>query len=299
MCIADQRSAAGVMPAMTMQGKTCVVTGATSGIGQAAAEALAALGARIVVVARDRARGTKALEKLRTINPGANHTVHYADLSRIADTRRVASEIGAAESRIDVLINNAGALFSYRGITEDGLERTFALNHLSYFLLTLGLRERLLAAVPARVINTASASHKRARLNLDDLQGARGYNGVEAYERSKLCNILFTRELARRLAGTGITANALHPGLVASRFGNRSQGLVAPIFAVIKLLFGVSVERGARTIVYLASSPDVATISGRYFEDCREVLPGREAENDDIAQLLWTETAKLAGLGDW
>jgi NAD(P)-dependent dehydrogenase (short-subunit alcohol dehydrogenase family) len=283
---------------MIMSGKTCVITGATSGVGQAAAEALAALGARIIVVARSETRGISTVAKLQAIAPDAGHSVFYGDLSRIADMKRIAADISAAAPRIDVLINNAGAMFSHRQITVDGFEMTFALNHLAYFVLTHGLREQLLAAGPARVINTASAMHKQSRLNFDDLQNERDYNAVSAYDRSKLCNVLFTRELARRLAGTAITANALHPGLVSSRFGNQSGGLVSPAFWIIKLLFGVSPERGARTIVFLASSPDVARISGSYFERCRPVLPGRQAENSDDARRLWTETETLTGV-DW
>jgi NAD(P)-dependent dehydrogenase (short-subunit alcohol dehydrogenase family) len=294
----DERSTPGTTDIASMHGKTCVITGATSGIGQAAAKALATLGARIVLVARSKDRATATIAELRAINSAVAHSAYYADLSQLSDMKRVAAEISAAEQRIDVLVNNAGALFSYRQTTVDGLERTFALNHLSYFVLTHGVRDRLLAAAPARVINTSSATHKRARLNFDDLQNERGYNGVDAYERSKLCNILFTRELARRVAGTGITTNALHPGLVVSRFGDRSGGIVGPLFGIIKHLFGISVEAGARTIVFLASSPSVAEISGGYFERRRLILPGRLAENDDYARRLWAETEKLAGF-DW
>jgi retinol dehydrogenase 12 len=296
--VGDERSAAGTKEIAGMHGKTCVITGATSGIGQAAAKALAALGARIIVVARNRTRAVATMAELQAINPAVVHSVYFADLMRLSDMKRVAAEISAAESRIDVLINNAGGLFSRRQTSIDGLERTFALNHLSYFVLTHGVRDRLLAAGPARVINTSSAMHKRARLNFDDLQNRRGYSGVHAYECSKLCNVLFTRELARRVAGTGITTNALHPGLVASRLGNRSGGIVGPGFRIIKYLFGISVEAGARTIVFLASSPDVAEISGSYFEKCRLTLPGREAEDDAAARRLWVESEKLAGI-DW
>jgi NAD(P)-dependent dehydrogenase (short-subunit alcohol dehydrogenase family) len=286
------------MVEVNMQGKTCVITGATSGIGRAAAKALATLGARIIVVARSEVRGASVLAELQAIAPDAAHGIYYGDLSRIADMKRVAAEISAAEPRIDVLINNAGAVFSHRRVTVDGLECTFALNHLSYFVLTYGLRDRLLAAAPARIVNTASATHRWSRLDFDDLQATRGYNGILAYGRSKLCNILFTRELARRLAGSGITANALHPGLIASRFGNRSGGLISPIFAVIKLLFGVSAKLGARTTVFLASSPDVATISGGYFEGCRQKLPGLRAQDDAKARRLWAESEKLTGI-EW
>jgi len=207
-----------------MHGKVVVMTGGTSGIGEVAAERLAGLGARLVLVARDRARGEATLARLRARGPGVAHVAHYADLSLIADTKRVAAEIAAAEPRIDVLINNAGAMFGHRRVTADGLELTFATNHMSYFLLTHGLRERLLASPPARVVNTSSAAHRRADLDFDDLQSARGYRGFMAYSRSKLCNILYTRELARRSAGTGVTANCLHPGFVATRFGDASGG---------------------------------------------------------------------------
>jgi NAD(P)-dependent dehydrogenase (short-subunit alcohol dehydrogenase family) len=190
-----------------MRGRVVVITGATSGIGQVAAERLAGMGARVVLVARDRARGEAALERLREHAPGLAHGIHYADLSRLGEMKRVAAEIAAAEPRIDVLINNAGALFSSRQVTEDGLERTFATNHVAYFVLTHRLRERLIASAPARVINTASAAHRGARLDFDDLQSRNDYRGLRVYGRSKLCNILYTRALAHRLAGTGITAN--------------------------------------------------------------------------------------------
>ena len=278
-----------------MQGKVVVITGATSGIGQVAAERLAGMGARIVLVARDKARGETALVRLRQRAPGAAHSIHYADLSRLREMKRVAAEIAAAEPRIDVLINNAGALFGSRHVTEDGLELTFALNHMAYFVLTHGLRERLLASVPARVVNTASNAHQRASLDFDDLQSAHGYSGFKAYGRSKLANILFTRELARRLAGAGVTANCLHPGFVATRFGDQTGGLLSSVVRAAKI-FAISSEEGAETLVYLASSPEVAHVSGAYFYQCRPATPTREAQDDAAAQRLWSETAKLAGL---
>jgi retinol dehydrogenase 12 len=199
--------------------KTVVITGATSGIGGVAALTLAKMGARIVVVARNKQRGDATLARLRSSMPGVAHTLHLADLSRLTEMKRVAAQIADQESCIDVLINNAGAMFATRQVTEDGFERTFVLNHMAYFVLTEGLRKRLLASRRARIINTASEAHRGATLNFDDLQSARGYRAVRAYGRSKLCNILFTRELARRLRGTGVTANCLHPGFVATRFG--------------------------------------------------------------------------------
>ena len=279
-----------------MHGKVVVISGGTSGIGEVAAERLAGLGARLVLVARDRARGEATLARLRARGPGVAHVAHYADLSLIADTKRVAAEIAAAEPRIDVLINNAGAMFGRRRVTADGLELTFATNHMSYFLLTHGLRERLLASAPARVVNTSSAAHRRAALDFDDLQSTRGYRGFMAYSRSKLCNILYTRELARRSAGTGVTANCLHPGFVATRFGDASGGFFSFVVRASKKVFAISSEKGAETLVYLASSPEVATISGGYFYQCQLATPTRAAQDDAAARRLWAETTRLAGL---
>lgn len=276
-----------------MKGKVVVITGATSGIGQVAAERLAKLGARIVLVARDRGRAEATLARLRERAPGIAHGVHFADLSRLAEMKRVASEIAEAEPRIDVLINNAGAMFNKRRVTEDRLERTFALNHMAYFVLTHGLRERLVASAQSRVINTASEAHRGARLDFDDLQSTRGYSGFKVYGRSKLCNILYTRELARRLAGTGVTANCLHPGFVGTRFGDESGGLGAWVIRLAKLL-AISPEEGAKTIVHLATSDDVAHDSGEYFHRCRIASPAREAQDDVAAERLWLESARLA-----
>jgi len=290
-----------------MKGKVVVITGATSGIGKVAAENLARMGARIIQIARDRHRGEAALKSLRACAPGVEHTVHYADLSRLSEMKRVAAEIAGAEARIDVLINNAGALFGSRQVTEDGLERTFALNHLSYFVVTQGLLERLVASVPARIVNTASDAHEPATLDFDDLQSEKAYRGsfwqalryggpgFKVYGRSKLCNILFTRELARRLDGTGVTANCLHPGFVATRFGDQSGGLISFGVGVAKR-FALTPNQGAETLVYLASSPEVAGATGRYFHKCRPINPSRAAQGDATAQRLWDETAKIAGL---
>ena len=277
-----------------MQGKTIVITGATSGIGRVAAERLASMGARLVLVARDKVRGQAMLARLREHAP-ISHSIHYADLSRLVEMKRVAAEIAAAETRIDVLINNAGALFGSRQVTEDGLERTFAVNHMAYVVLTHGLRDRLIASAPARVVNTSSNAHTRARLDFDDLQSAQRYRGFKVYGRSKLCNILYTRELARRLAGTGVTANSLHPGFVATRFGDESGGLFSYVVRMAKT-FAISPEKGADTIVYLASSPEVARVSGAYFYKCRPATPSKEAQDDAAARRLWLESARLGGL---
>jgi NAD(P)-dependent dehydrogenase (short-subunit alcohol dehydrogenase family) len=276
-----------------MEGKTCVITGVTSGIGRAAAEALAAMGARIVMIARNRERGEAVLEKLRDRFPLAGHSIHYADLLRLAEVKRVAADIAAAEPRVHVLLNNAGAMFAWRKVTPDGFERTFALNHVAPFVLTHGLRERLFAAAPARVVNTSGALHHLATLHLEDLRLERRYDAFYAYAHAKLCCVLFTRELARRWAGKHVTANCLHPGEVATRFGYRSGGLIPYAFAVIHL-FGSSPQKGASRIVRLASAPEYAGISGRYFYKERLARPNPQAEDDENAERLWQATARLA-----
>ena len=278
-----------------MRGKTVVITGGTSGIGEVAAVALAKMGARIVLVARDKSRGDATLARLHDSAPGIAHSVHFAEILRLAEMKRVAAQIADHESRIDVLINNAGALFGKRRLTEDGLEYTFALNHMAYFVMTAGLRERLLASGPARIINTASAAHQGATLDFDDLQSAKSFRATKAYGRSKLCNILFTRELARRLHGTGVTANCLHPGFVATRFGDQSGGLLSR-FVWLAKFFAISPVEGAETIIYLASSPNVAKTTGQYFYKSVPTTPSSWAQDDRSSVLLWQRSAALAGM---
>jgi NAD(P)-dependent dehydrogenase (short-subunit alcohol dehydrogenase family) len=278
-----------------MHGKVVVITGATSGIGEVAALRLAGMGARIVLIARDPTRGEATLKRLHGSDGVISHAIHYGDLARLSEVKRLAMRITAAEPRIDVLINNAGAMFGSRQMTEDNLELTFAVNHMAYFLLANGLRESLFAAAPARVVNTASAAHRRRTLDFDDLQSAKAYSAIEVYGRSKLCNILFTRELARRWSGQGVTANCLHPGFVATRFGDGSGGFLSHLVNVAKT-FAISPEKGAETLVYLASSPDVANISGEYFFRCRPATPTAAARDDAAAKRLWTLSAALAGI---
>jgi retinol dehydrogenase 12 len=278
-----------------MRGKTVVITGGTSGIGEVAAVTLAKMGARIVLVARDKARGDATLARLRDSAPDIAHSLHFADLLRLAEMKRVAAEIANQEPRIDVLINNAGALFATRRLTEDGLERTFALNHMAYFVMTEGVRERLLASGPARIINTASAAHQDATLDFDDLQSAKSFGARKAYGQSKLCNILFTRELARRLQGTRVTANCLHPGFVATRFGDQSGGLISRLVWLAKF-FAISPAKGAETIIYLASSPDVAEATGQYFYKSVPIRPSSCAQDDRSALLLWQHSVAFAGM---
>ncbi|HXE28748.1 MAG TPA: SDR family NAD(P)-dependent oxidoreductase [Stellaceae bacterium] len=277
-----------------MKGKTCIITGATDGIGLEAAAGLGALGARLVLVGRNPAKGEVVLAALRQRVPGIEVEMHYADLSRRNEIKRLASELLAVTPRIDVLLNNAGAFFAKRVVVEDGIEQTFALNHLGYFRLTALLRERLIASAPSRIVNVASEAHRNATLDFDDLQTAHGYNGWKAYQRSKLANILFTRVLARRLAGTGVTANCLHPGFVRTSFGDNNRGFWGIGIRLGKLFAAVSVPRGAETLVYLASAPEVEGITGKYFDKCREREPNAAARNDADAERLWKESERLA-----
>lgn len=275
-----------------MQGKTVVITGATSGIGAVAARHLARQGARIIIVARDRRRAEVTLRDLRNANARQAHTAFYADLSRLAQMKRVAAEIAAAEPRIDVLMNNAGLISSRNQKTEDGLELMFATNHLSYFVLTELLLERLRTS-GGRVVSTASEAHRRGQLDFDHLQELKGSAG---YGTTKLCNILFTRELARRLAGSGVTANCLHPGFVATRFGDNAGGALRTGLAIAKRLFALSAEEGAKTMVYLASAAEVAGRSGGYYDRCALAEPSLEAQSDMAARRLWEVSARIAGI---
>ena len=281
-----------------MQGKVVVITGGTSGIGQVSAERLAAMGARIVLVARSKNRGEA---DAGAIAGGCSRASPSHSLRRCFSAgrlNRLAAEMRAAEPRIDVLINNAGAMFGQRQVTEDGLELTLATNHVSYFVLTHGLREQLAAAGSARIINTSSHAHHRGQVDFDDLQYQRNYKSFPAYCRSKLCNVLFTRSLAKRLAGSGVTTNSLHPGFVNTRFADESGGWTGRTFGFLKM-FAISPEKGAETIIYLASSADVATTSGRYFYKCKAVEPSKLAQDEAAAERLWSVTARLAGIQGW
>jgi retinol dehydrogenase 12 len=281
-----------------MQGKTVVVTGGTSGIGEVAALRLAEKGARIVLIARDPARTAATLAKLKNANPSAMHAAHYGDLSALAEMKRVASEVAAAEPRIDVLVNNAGAVFLSRQTSLDGLEMTFATNHMAYFVVTNILLDRLKATPGARIVSTASDAHKSGKLDFDDLQSEKSYGSFRVYGTSKLCNILFTRELARRLDGADVTANCLHPGFVGTRFGqNNASNVFTRLLRNAVMSLGISPEEGAKTIIHLASSPDVATISGEYFYKCKVAEPTAAAQDDGAAKRLWDVSAKIAGLG--
>jgi retinol dehydrogenase 12 len=291
----DPAGGAAASTGPLMRGQVCVVTGASSGIGQAASVALARLGATVVLVCRDRARGQAALAQIGAAAAGDEPSLELADLSSMEQVRDLAARLGRLP-KIDVLVNNAGLVVYQRKLTADGLEHTFALNHLAPFLLTSLLLGKLTASAPARVVNVASAAHRGARLNLDDLQLERRYSPMLAYANSKLANILFTRELARRLDGTGVTANCLHPGTVRTRFGQTGSAWLRLGLAVGGP-FLRSPAAGAGTLVYLASSPKVSGQTGGYYVSRRRREPSAAARDDDTARRLWELSADLAGQG--
>jgi len=277
---------------MNTRPRTIVITGATSGIGEVAALRLAEHGARIVFVARDAARARALLTRLRCVNPHAAHSWHLADLSRIEAMRRVGDEIAARESHIDVLINNAGAVFMRPVRTPDGLAATFATNHLAYYVVTLRLLDRLHSTAGARIICTASRAHRFARFAPEHLQ----YDGIRGYALSKLCNLLFVRRLSQLLIGHDISVNALHPGFVATRFADNSGLFWRTLMQWRKTAHGRTPEEGARTIVYLAEAVEIAGKSGLYFVECLPTEPSAAARSDADAQRLWELSSRLTGV---
>lgn len=283
-----------------MVGKTCLITGATGGIGKETARGLRKMGATVVIVGRNTEKTAATAAELREAEGVGQVDALVGDLSSMREVRRIAGEFRQRYARLDVLINNAGAIFMRRRESADGLEMTFALNHLSYFLLTNLLVNVLRASVPARVINVSSGAHFGGNIHFADLQFRRGYAGFRAYSQSKLANVLFTYELARQLNDSGVTANALHPGFVASNFGLNNGRWFIPIFRLVHL-WAISAEEGARTTLYLASSPEVEGVTGKYFDKCQPVPSSRNSYDERTAARLWEVSRELAGLaeGEW
>jgi NAD(P)-dependent dehydrogenase (short-subunit alcohol dehydrogenase family) len=276
-----------------MKGKVCVVTGATSGIGKATATALARLGATVVLVGRDRSRTEAAAAEVGAAG-GPPPRPEVADLASLEQVRGLAERLAGLE-RIDVLVNNAGLVLGERRVTADGLEHVLALNHLAPFLLTSLLLPKLTQSAPARVVTVTSDAHSAARLDLSDLNLERDWDGWRSYANSKLANILFTRELARRLEGTGVTANCAHPGVVRTGFGRQARPILR-LGITIARPFLLSPERGADTIVYLASSPDVADQSGGYYVKRQRREPSAAARDEATARKLWEISQEMTGL---
>jgi NAD(P)-dependent dehydrogenase (short-subunit alcohol dehydrogenase family) len=272
---------------MDWKSKTIVVTGATSGIGRATALGLAKLGSRLILVGRDAGRAEETRAEIQNVTGRNDVEVVRGDFARLAEVRRVADELLARTEAIHVLVNNAGVTMMKRTTTPDGFETTFAVNHLAYFLLTGLLLPRLRAAAPAaRIVNVASDAHRWGALDLDDLQNERQFKAMKVYGQSKTANLLFTRELARRLAGSGVTVNALHPGAVATRLG-RGNGPVLDLVQRAIGLFMKSPEQGAATSIHLASAAALEGVSGRYFADRKEKQPAAHATDDVTARRLW------------
>ena len=278
-----------------IRGKRVLVTGATSGIGLEAARSLAKQGAKVVLVGRDAAKTARCLDEVRSGAPGAEVSSLLCDFSRQADVRRLADEVLRRYDRLDVLVNNAGAVFKKRTLTAEGIEATFAVNHLGYFLLTQLLLERIVSSAPARIVNVASVAHRHGTMDFQDLSFQRGYFLMKAYARSKLANVLYTRLLAGKLAGTGVTVNCLHPGAVDTAIWSGAPAWARPLIGIIGKLAFISAEEGARRIVHLVASPELSGTTGQYFEKDRVVTPARLARDESVAQRLWQESERLTG----
>lgn len=278
---------------LPMSGQTALVTGATGGIGLATAVALAGLGARVGVVGRDEKRTAAAVQAVLAVPGSGGADGFLADFSDPREVRALAAEVLAAYPRLDVLVNNAGGYWSDRHVSADGLEWTFAVNHLAPFLLTSLLEERLRESAPARIVTVASDAHRAGRIEFDDLQAERGYAGMRAYAQSKLANILFTRELARRLSGSGVAAYSVHPGTVRTGFAREDAGRLFGLVLRAGALLMKSPEQGAQTSVYAASSPELVGRTGEYLAKSRVAKPSARAQDDVAAARLWSVSEAL------
>jgi len=282
---------------MSASGKTIIVTGGTDGIGAATVRALAGQGAHVVIVGRNRAKAENLIADIAGKSHGAKLGFVQCDLSSLASIRAAGAEILASQPRIDVLVNNAGGFFAKRELTVDGHERTFALNHLAYAQLTDILLPRLKASAPSRIVSVASGVHATGVLRFDDLMGEKRYGGWAAYCNSKLANVAWTYALARRLEGSGVTANCLHPGFVASQFGKNNRGIVGATLGFAQRFGAIGVEDGAKTSIHLAASPEVEGVSGKYFHLCRETVSSAASRDEAAQEKLWRATEALLSKG--
>ncbi|MBP2496749.1 retinol dehydrogenase-12 [Methylobacterium sp. PvP062] len=284
-----------------MRGTVCLVTGATGGIGYETALGLARLGARVAIVGRDPGKLQACADRIRAAVPGAAVEPHRADLSAQAEIRRLAGALRSAYPRLDVLVNNAGAIFDRRTLTVDGIERTWALDHLGYVLLTLELLDTLKESAATggkpRIVNVASAAHYRGHIDFDDVEGARRYRAMGAYAQAKLGNVLFTYALARRLRGSGITVNAVHPGVVNTGFAKNTGGLLGAAWALMRP-FLITPEKGARTSLRVASDPGLDGVTGRYFSHGRPKVSSAESRDEAVQERLWALSLRQVGRSD-
>ena len=280
----------------SMRGKVCMVTGATSGIGQVTAAALAAQGAHVIVVGRNRAKAQQVVGEIR--RQTGNDAVWYllADFSDLQQVRELAAAFSAQYSQLDVLVNNAGTYFNTRHPAPGGVEMTFHVNHLAHFLLTNLLLDTLTASAPARIVNVTSRAHEYDNMDFDDLGFERSYFGMKAYARSKLANLLFTYELARRLAGSGVTVNAVHPGGVATDIWRTNFPVLGPAIKWVMSLFALTPEEGADTLIYLASSPDVEGVTGKYFVEREAIASSPLSYDEQVAARLWEVSEELTAV---
>ncbi len=277
-----------------MNGRVCLVTGGNSGIGKATALGLAKLGASVVIVSRDRAKGEAAVAEIRSKSGNQHVELLVADLSSLQSVRELARDFVAKHQQLHVLVNNAGIFLPKRVVTVDGLETTFATNHLGHFLLTMLLLDTIKASAPSRIINVTSSAHYGSKIDFEDLQGEKGYSGYGAYGQSKLANILFTYELAKRLQGTGVTVNCLHPGVVRTGFGKDEGGLMA-VGVKVAAPFMMSPEKAARAVVWLASTPELEHVTGKFFSKSKEERSSRESYDVETARRLWEVSEELIG----
>jgi NAD(P)-dependent dehydrogenase (short-subunit alcohol dehydrogenase family) len=280
---------------MRVTGRTCMITGATSGIGRATALALARLGADLVLVCRDRGRADETVTEIRSATGNRNVEVMRADLSSQQAIRQLARDYLATDRPLHVLLNNAGVVNVRRTLTADGIETVFAVNHLASFLLTNLLLDRLTASAPARIVNVASDAHRFGTMNFDDLGGEKSYRSMRIYGQSKLANIMFTYELARRLEGSGVTVNCLHPGAVATGLGKNNGGWATVVIGMLRPFFRTP-ESGAATSIYLASAPQVDGVSGKYFSNRKEARSSKASYDATAARRLWDISAQMMGL---
>jgi NAD(P)-dependent dehydrogenase (short-subunit alcohol dehydrogenase family) len=278
-----------------MTGRTVLVTGGTGGIGKATAAGLAALGARVAITGRDRRRADEAAAEIRAAG-GPSVDVFVADMSSQAEVRRLASEVLEGLPRLDVLVNNVGGFWNTRRVTADGLEHTFALNHLAPFLLTNLLLDRLKENAPARVVTVSSGAQAMGRIDFADLQGERAYSGQRTYSQSKLANVLFTYELARRLRDSGVTANVLHPGVVRTAFGAEDPGSVQRLLVPLVRPFMKTPEQGAATSVHLASARELEHVTGQYFANSKPKRSSARSYDEAVAAQLWDVSCELTGI---